>query len=301
MKVRQLQDPNLEIKPVKLPSSDFDEKNILGYPIFEQIRAPMSIGIYGKRGSGKTTTLVNVLRHTTSPRTSVILFSKTAFTDPTWMAVQNEFLHKGIPFTRYQSIFDEDDPKINIVASIMHSLQIEDKNKNSLQQSSSGPSKPVIVTTEEEKALLEGGGKKQLSAAEKKRLAEIEKKERHDYLKQPRFVFVFDDIANELKDKAIAQLIKNARHFHATVIISTQSYYDVLKAIRINMEYVILCGQAHPQDRVEAICSEMGIDMKPNVFYNLYKMVTQPSPYDFLFVNISKEQYRRNFNQVIEF
>ena len=49
----------------------------------------------------------------------------------------------------------------------------------------------------------------------------IEKKERKLKKLAPEYIFVFDDLGNDLRHPAITQLFKASRHYKAKVIVSS--------------------------------------------------------------------------------
>ncbi len=111
----------------------------------------------------------------------------------------------------------------------------------------------------------------------------------------PEWIFVFDDLSNELRDPLIAHLLKTNRHYKAKVIISSQYVQDIPPSSRKQIDYWMLFA-GHSVDKLEVIFYDADTRLSLSQFIKLYKSVTR-EPYQFLLLNTTDDSYRRGFTQ----
>ena len=122
---------------------------------------------------------------------------------------------------------------------------------------------------------------------EKKRLDD-------DGLLAPEYIFIFDDLSNELRDPLVAHLLKTNRHYKSKVIVSTQYVKDMKPASRKQVDYWLLFG-GHSPDKLEVIFYDADTRLSLTQFINLYKQVTA-TPYQFLLLDTAQDLYRHGFD-----
>lgn len=111
---------------------------------------------------------------------------------------------------------------------------------------------------------------------------------------------VFDDFSEYLRDKdgkKLGNLVRIARHYQTIIILSFQSYTDILPAVRKNTN-VFLLGRGVPQDTLSECFKDMAVTVPRETFYNMYKFATA-EPYNFFYVNANASDYRKNFTEKI--
>ena len=128
---------------------------------------------------------------------------------------------------------------------------------------------------------------------------EPEKKERKSRKISPEHIFVCDDISHELKNPALYKLLKNGRHLKASVYLSFQYPNDLLPQGWKNCEYAI-CFKSFSQDKLEHIHKHLDLTIQMEKFIELYNYVMKDRGYDFLFIDVKNEKFRKNFNKKLE-
>lgn len=115
----------------------------------------------------------------------------------------------------------------------------------------------------------------------------------------PRWIYVFDDINQELKSLSLSYLIATHRHFRTCLIISSQYFNYLRSEARINMNYLLITGSI-PEKKLKDIYTEFNPgNMSWEDFFNLYAAVTS-KPHTFLYISrVHKDDMRVNFNYKI--
>ena len=113
----------------------------------------------------------------------------------------------------------------------------------------------------------------------------------------PEYIFILDDLSDELKSPSVIKLLKNHRHFRCKTIISTQYPNDLPPGGRMQMDYFILFKD-HPKKKIEEIHQNAGVSVTSDELYKIYKFATQ-DPYSFLFIDRAENAFRKNFNTKI--
>ena len=112
-----------------------------------------------------------------------------------------------------------------------------------------------------------------------------------DYPSDNRKIVIFDDMVNapEKIQKKIANHFTDGRHHGISSVYLTQSYYDTPSKIRLNSSNMILYPPP-TENHKKLIAKENSVD--PKLFDSLKK-------FDFLFVDKTKKQIRKNFDETI--
>ena len=185
----------------------------LGEKLFELYCIIM---LLAKKKSGKTLALRKILQKCAGKKTSVVVFCNTYHKDPVWKNIREMLTKMGVPHTGYVSLFT-DAGKIRLQQLLDHLKGEEEEgwssdseNEDDLEDQDMGP------RTESKKP----------------------RKKREP--KAPKFIFVLDDIGDEIRDRAVTQLLKTHRHYKSKVIISTQSLKDITNAARRQVDIWLL-------------------------------------------------------------
>ena len=111
----------------------------------------------------------------------------------------------------------------------------------------------------------------------------------------PRYIFIFDDFSDLLKDQPIETLIKKHRHYLTSFIISSQSYTDLKPNVRNQINFLILFKEI-PINRLKLIYDEKIKNIEYDKFYELYINATDEK-YNFLLLNCDdNKDIRMNFD-----
>jgi len=260
-KVKVFKDPNVTGKPPK-NWQQFPTTNI-------------SVAFIASRRSGKTIAVGNVLDEMTAKNgdTIVIIFSNTV-NKGVWIPICNMLEKKGIEVVKFTDIVED---KVNHLDEFMRTMKKEDEGDDKIEDE-----KPPLEKFVEQ---VYGNDNQNEDKPKKKRPSRYE---------TPAYVLVFDDVSGELHIPAVNVLIKNARNYRCSVIISTQHGLDIRPELRRNLEYAILFGKL-PESMLETYHHDMDLNLPLDKFIYLYKLATAKQ-YDFLHIDKERELYRRNFD-----
>jgi len=109
----------------------------------------------------------------------------------------------------------------------------------------------------------------------------------------PEYIFVFDDLSNELRDPIIAHLLKTNRHYKSKVIISSQYVKDLPPSSRKQIDYWLLFA-GHSEDKLMTIFYDADTRLTFEQFVRLYRKVTSV-PYQFLLLSTVEDEYKAGF------
>jgi len=258
------------VQPIAVPIVEPDK--IKGYDLIPKLYC--AIFVCAKKESGKTNTIFKILKECTGKKTHLFIVSSTVFNDQNWIEIVNFFEKKGITVTVNTSL---DAAKLDEkVFELEENAKSELENKKGNATYKPKP-KPIILTNDDE---IE------------------EKPERKEKKIAPEYIFVFDDMSTELRNKSIAALIKKHRHFKTKVICSSQYVNDLAKDARKNIDIFLLFG-GHSIDKLQEIYDNCDLQIPFDMFLAFYSNATAKK-YSFLYVDRNTGEMRRNFNQVYE-
>ena len=224
-----------------------------------------------KRKSGKTSVLATILEKTSNKHTIFWIFCPTTNIDDSWKMILKNLEDKGCVVNVFDSIMEGKRNQLN---------EIIDSLSKASEDDSEAPQKIV------KKLIYDGQD-------------EPEKKERKSRKISPEHIFVCDDISHELKNPALYKLLKNGRHLKASVYLSFQYPNDLLPQGWKNCEYAI-CFKSFSQDKLEHIHKHLDLTIQMEKFIELYNYVMKDRGYDFLFIDVKNEKFRKNFNKKLE-
>jgi len=111
----------------------------------------------------------------------------------------------------------------------------------------------------------------------------------------PYYIFIFDDISDILRyGRKCEYVLKKNRHLHLITCISSQYITDLNPAMRANITNLILFKGLN-QKSLESIYDEYVNDMSYKDFIDMYNDAVK-EPYNFLFYDIDKSEFRKNFD-----
>lgn len=227
-----------------------------------------------KKKSGKTTVIYRLMRQTISRDTKVFIFCSTVHKDPAYKKLMDWLDSRSIYFESYNDIFEDGE---NIVENILNEMKKQGSDE-----------------AEDEDAKVEQKPKKTLNTLMFGGDEEKEKKKRKNKYVVPDYVFIFDDLGQTLRNPSISQLLKTNRHYKARIIISSQYLHDLQPASMQQLDYMfIFKGQT--DEKLMTIHTQIDLSLDIDQFMKMYKIATEKM-YNFLYIDIRNEQYRRNFN-----
>lgn len=259
---------NITIKPLVSLAVN-DENKVKGGKLFKN---PYNTTfLCAKRKSGKTSVLAHILQKTSDKKTVFWIFCPTTKVDSSWISLIQILESRGNDVHVFDSILDG---KVNLLDEIVADL--------------SNPA-PKEQPKQEEKRI-------KIYFQEPKENKKVEYKPKKI---APENIFVFDDISNELKNPAVATLLKKSRHFKSAVYISSQYANDLLPMSIKQLDY-FLCFRSFSRDKLEHIHRLLDLSIDLEKFYNIYDYCFDNSKgYDFLYIDVRNQMFRKNFNRAI--
>jgi hypothetical protein len=261
--IKEIKLNDVVIKPI--PKVKNDQK-VKGMSLFDLY---CNIFICAKKNSGKTTTTFKILKECCGKDTNVIVFCSTYMKDASWITIKEWLDDKEISNVFYHSIFEG---KANILQDLI----------TDLCQKADEPEKEEDDEADEDRVLMEEDEK------------HIKIKKRKPVYIAPEYIFIFDDLADELKSPVVSQLIKMHRHIKSKCIFSSQYVLDLPPMSRRNQDYYLLFGGIN-DEKLEMIYKYADLNITLEQFTRLYNYATSEK-YKFLYVNTNKNQFRICFN-----
>jgi hypothetical protein len=229
-----------------------------------------NIAIVAKKRSGKTNVIYNILKHCSGRDTKVMIFASTVDKDQTYKNIIKMLGKKNVSvMTETHFITDEG---INLIDQLLHMLQEEARIEQAMLQ-------------EKHTAHLVDFGS---TAAEFR-------KQPSDSATAPDYILVFDDLSADLRDKAVARLLKVNRHHRMKVILSSQSLTDLHPQAIKQLDYAMIFRSFNP-DKLLKLYEHVDLSIEYSDFVRLYEHATREK-WHFLYIDVRDEQFRRNFNE----
>jgi hypothetical protein len=266
-----------KVKPIKINNLANDNRKWKGHKLFENNLS--NIFLCARKKSGKTSTIYKILKDCANRDTNIIVFSSTCYKDSNYIAMKKYFKNKEIPFICNESLIDED--KANLLENFLNEIKVNNKDESDSEDEEKEEDKYI----NDLQVSMFGRGINE---------DEEEPSKKKSKYKTPNYIFVLDDISTELKNKAVIKLLKQNRHYNAMVLISSQYMNDLDPQSRRQLDYLILF-KGHRPDKLEIIYKDTDLSIEYETFLDLYKNATE-KPFNFLYVDIRNDEYRRNFN-----
>jgi hypothetical protein len=210
---------------------------------------------------------------TSDKKTQFYVFCPTTKVDSSWITLIEKLESRGNIVNVFDSIMDG---KVNLLNDIMADLSMPEDSK--------------IKTDDETKPL---GIKLNFGDEVKKKKQEYKPKKI-----APKHIFVFDDISGELKNPAVASLLKKSRHFLSAVYISSQYVMDLLPMSIKQLDF-FLCFRSFSRDKLEHIYKLLDLSIGLEKFLDIYDYCfkDQNERFSFLYINVREQTFRKNFNK----
>jgi len=270
MKLKKIN--NVKITPLKVPKVDICD--IKGRHYFEQL-TPNAL-LLARKNSGKTTVLYHIIKNCANRNTKVYIFCSTIYGDPSYKVIIDFMKRKGIEHFLFTEI---EEGKVN------HVNDIVDKFRKKLEEEGKGEKKKP----EKKPKFITFGGEDDDDEKEK------EYKPRKI---APNYIFLFDDISNQLRNSDIAFLLKMHRHFSIMNLISTQSTFDITPSAWDQIDTVLLWKHIS-DDKLDIIRKKLAMPTPLNEFEAIYHDAVA-GDHNFLYIDKNRVQYRKNFCEKYE-
>ena len=266
---------NKTVKKIPIGAEGEDKRPVRGCDYIETCFA--NTMMCAKKNSGKTTVIYNILKACAGPKTTIIAFVATLHKDPSWKTIQEHFEKKGIAFVGHTSLKEDG---VDLLKDLVKSLEQVPENVPF--------STPENETETKTTALSFDCPEKEPG----------EKKERRDKYQTPEYIFILDDLSDEMLSLSVTALLKKNRHFRCKVILSSQYLNDLSKAARKQIDVWILF-KSLSKEKLETVFSDADLSIPFEKFQQLYHDATEDD-YNFLYVDSRREKFRKNFNEEYE-
>ena len=267
IKIKKINNEVVKAVPLLEPE---DTRPVLGANLFPINYS--NIFLCARKCSGKSSVIYNIIKKCANKNTTIVAFVSTLHKDKNWATIQSHCELNNIPFIGYTSIYDDDDGHDVLRELIIELKQLTEENKDTPQVVKENN---ILLLCDEE-------------------VAEEEVKPRKSKYQSPEYIFIFDDLSNEIKATSITKLLKENRHFKCKSIISSQYLNDLAPQSRKQIDYFLIFG-GQPQAKLDEIHRDADISINKGLFYYLYKHATQEK-YSFLYIDSVNSKFRRNFN-----
>ena len=262
---------DIKIRPVVHLALEPTE--ILGYDYFPTLYS--NIYICSKRRSGKTTLIYNILKHCVSKRTNVVFFCSTIHRDSTYKLILEMLAKKKVNVVSYDHFIDG---KENVLNGILEELNADLEAKEEEK-----------IKKEEEK--LNPKPKMELFPKDEPK----ERKERKAKKLAPEYVFIFDDLGNDLRHPSITQLCKVSRHYKCKLIFSSQYIHDLSNSAIKNLDYTLIF-KSFNREKLMTLYDALDLSIEFETFEKIYQDATSEQ-FHFLYVDSRENKYRKDFNK----
>lgn len=277
---KKLDGRGLQVKPFTV-----DEplaKDVLGSQVIPKLYS--TTFICAPKGQGKTTTLWHIIKNCADKESMVLIFSNTVYSDSSWEYILSRLKKRGVQFQVSNRLEGGEGPSpggsLSETIAKLQGAGGSPRPEGELEDPSLWPPSRWA-----EPEGPEGPGAEGPEKARK--------------LISPKYLFIFDDVSEELKQESIKQFIKQHRHYKTKVVISSQVPIDLDKGLRRNMDQWILFG-GHNHDRLRLMYDDMNLSMEFALFQQLYYEATSKK-YNFLNVFLSNPPvFKINFDTLLE-
>jgi hypothetical protein len=263
---------NVTVKPI-VDCNPPDITKIKGYKLI-----PSNYWILflcSKKKSGKTSLINELCKKCTDKRTVFWIFCGTYKIDTSWIAIIKMLEERGNQVNTFDTI---QEGKENVLDTILDGLADESESKEE-ETPPPAPERPNFELFKQQ------DGKKKKEYKPKKTASKN--------------MFIFDDISSQLKNPAVARLLKQHRHSGSSVIISSQYLHDIRPESTLQIDY-FFAFRSFSIEKLEYIHKVLDLSITFEKFWDMYKYATEQM-YNFLYMNVRTEEFRQNFNKKLEF
>lgn len=259
---------NIKVKPI-ISGSGVDIEKIRGNKLFPS-KNP-AIFLLGKRMSGKTSTIGEILKKCAGKKSIIHFYVSTLYQDDTYKEIIKMLKNKGITNIEKNTNIDNLEELVDELCEQYKEDDDEKELKGSGKKEKVLQMKYIMVDEDDE---------------------EEEKKEPKDRKITPPHIFIFDDMSHALRSPIISRLVKNGRHF-CMILLSSQNLNDLQPDTILQLSYCLMFPQI-PKEKLLETHRKMDLSIPVNKFLELYYFATN-EPYHFLYV-ASKGAFRKDFN-----
>ena len=252
----------IEVKKIK--NENLDTRPIKGKDICNTCYSNMFL--VAPTCSGKTTVIFEMLKRCAGKKTKIIAFVSTIYNDQNWNSIRIYFKKKKISFTSYTSIFENQDLLQTYVDELTKEAEEREKKDT-----------------------------KEIDIYQSCLMFDNSDTESEEEYQTPKYIFIFDDLSNEIKTNSYDTLLKKARHFEILTITSSQNLKDLSPSSRNQIRIWILFQNLN-DERLKTIYDAISSVIPYEQFKKMYKYATKEK-YNFFYIAPRCSDFRINFNK----
>lgn len=271
-----------KLKVVIPEKSRYEGKPIRNEAMSSELYSNMLL--VARKKSGKTNIIFNYVRKSVGANTKVYVFASTWYRDATYKELRRYLEKKNIFVQGFTSLMEG---RQNLLKQILDEASKEEEKEDAEEE-------------QQEEQKEDDWKERCLSSifSTQKEEQKEEKKVKKEKYVSPEMIIVLDDLHSEMKSSVISGLVTRNRHYKCKVIMSTQYTNMVPPQVWSNLDIVLL-GHSLPMEKLELIHNRLDLTTPEEEFMDLYKKATS-KPFSFLYIDVNKEQFRRNFNMILK-
>jgi Poxvirus A32 protein len=283
---------SLQVKPIPIPSD-------ANHPSPPDPRLPkheFSMGFIAPKGSGKTTTLINLTSFYRGYFNKIIVFSPTVRNDEKWDWLRKQkILGENKSLKKFIAVLAAKEREKD---QVVHNAPNDTFNDFLEQEFDPYISDDCFIDTYDENTL------NSILAQQQQMIDLLKSKGKTKHIAD-RILIIFDDLVGSKlfsgkSSNPFKKLNTNHRHYSISMLMVTQAYKEIPKTCRTQFSCLIVFEI--PNDReTRVIYEENPMGLKMDDWYRVYNYATE-GDHDFLFINYQQPRPLRimkNFDQVI--
>jgi len=211
------------------------------------------------------------------------------FNDPNWEFIRDWLEKSGIEVQEFLSM---NEGGVNQLKKLVSELQEEAKEREAEKKRKEAEKKEDGEPTLHE--LIQ-----YLYHRDQYVAKEVERAKQLPKYQSPKYILVCDDLAEDVRSKSYATLVKHARHFCIRTICSSQKWMDLYPDSREQIR-VWLLFKGLSEKHLKMIHDQINLKMPLDVFLDMYYQATEVEdskyPKPFLYLAPRFKDYRINFD-----
>ena len=263
-------------------------KKVMPYEFF-------TASLYAKRRSGKTYLIWKLLKALTKKHSEVHIFAPTVNLDKTWGEITNWLDSKGINYTTYTDLNDDDGN--DIISGLLDEWAIpaEPEEEESSEEDEDELEKPWRGFRPNE---LESFSQYNETLKLQKTKKKTKKKKKKKPPPPPDRWVIIDDNSEHLKRRSIHKLFYNGRHYRAKVLTSCHDIKKQSPDMIANSVYSFLFKRL-PEERIKHIKDKLDLDVADSKFTDMYALASKRD-YGFLLIDSDRDKYYSSFKSELK-
>lgn len=278
-----------KIEPIKGRGK---EQKPLGWELFPKQNA--SIYISASTKSGKTTQIKHIIKYCTDRRTKVFIFAPTVQVDDAYKDIMEYMDKKGIEYEVFPHFIDENG--VHIIKVIMDALDQGGDLHDAEEVETK--TKPIVYTQIIGDTIVKVDVNGiPINQNEEPSPSKSTKKAQSKYSAPP-YMFILDDLGEDLRNKDIYRLLMRQRHYKGKTIISSQYLKNLQKNSIEQLDYILLFG-GHSDENILDLKQKISFtSISDGDFLDLYHYATAEK-YNFMYIDRRDVIIKKNYDEIL--